>query len=102
MILTHGGVVVLIYYAYRTQSYRTLRDGSRIPLIPGNKLPGYDRLVPTGQSPAGPDRMHHYSVEQDGLELRFGTPGDPLNDLPLCRAAENVEPDPDAAGFWLG
>ena len=39
---------------------------------------------------------------QDGPELRFGTPGDPLNDLPLCRAAENIEPDPDVAGFRLG
>src|SRR5260221_1837203 len=31
-------------------SYRALRDGARFARIPGNKLPGYDHLVPPGQS----------------------------------------------------
>jgi hypothetical protein len=35
--------------ARRIRSYRALRDGSRLHGIPGNKLPGYDRLVPTGR-----------------------------------------------------
>jgi hypothetical protein len=30
-------------------SDRALRDGFLIARIPGNKLPGYDRLVPLGQ-----------------------------------------------------
>jgi hypothetical protein len=31
-------------------SDRTLRDGFSIEPVPGNKLPGYDRLVPPGQN----------------------------------------------------
>src|SRR5260370_14295866 len=30
-------------------SYRSLRDGPDFARIPGNKLPGYDHSVPTGQ-----------------------------------------------------
>lgn len=29
-------------------SHRTLRDGSSLAIIPGNELPGYDHIVPTG------------------------------------------------------
>ena len=32
------------------ESYRTLRGGSFLPNLPGNKLPGYVHLVPTGQA----------------------------------------------------
>ena len=32
-----------------TSPYRSLRDDSPFDAIPGNKLPGYDHLVPTGQ-----------------------------------------------------
>jgi hypothetical protein len=35
------------------KSHRTLRDGSFVLRIPGNKLPSYDRSVPTEQSPNG-------------------------------------------------
>ncbi len=34
-----------------TVPYRT---DSRLNLVPGNKLPGYDHLVPPGQSPVFP------------------------------------------------
>ena len=37
------------WHAYRTQSYRPLRDGILFERIPGNKLPGYDHPVPPGQ-----------------------------------------------------
>src|SRR5260221_12914244 len=32
----------------------SLRDGFSIERVPGNKLPGYDHLVPPGQSPVSP------------------------------------------------
>ena len=35
----------------RGESHCTLRDGSIIGQAPGNKLPGYDHAVPTGQKP---------------------------------------------------
>jgi len=38
----------------RQRSYRTLRDGIGVAPVPGNKLPGYDHLVPAGQSPTPP------------------------------------------------
>jgi hypothetical protein len=34
-----------------TNSYRPYRDGPGLGNVPGNKLPGYDHVVPTGQRP---------------------------------------------------
>ena len=47
-----------------TRSHRTLRDGSFIGRIPGNKLPGYLHSVPTGLSPlAQPGRIVNRAIE---------------------------------------
>jgi hypothetical protein len=35
---------------HKCTSRRTPEDGSLLGIIPGNKLPGYDHLVPTGHS----------------------------------------------------
>jgi len=50
-------------YACRTKSHRSLRDLSFFKRIPGNKLPGYDHLVPTGQ-PTSP-RVYTFSTLHD-------------------------------------
>jgi hypothetical protein len=45
------------------ESYRALRDGSFLHIIPGNKLPGYDHSVSPGQlptSPFGPTNRHYF------------------------------------------
>src|SRR5260221_14586770 len=49
LILTHGWLVVLIVARLSDLITPSLRDGSLFERIPGNKLPGYDHLVPPGQ-----------------------------------------------------
>jgi hypothetical protein len=50
LILTHGLLVVLRL----SDPIIPYGDGSVFARIPGNKLPGYDHLVPPGQSPTTP------------------------------------------------
>ena len=53
-------------------SNRTLRDGSFLKRIPGNKLPGYVHLVPSGQQ-TSPDVCPY-------LRLHIGLPFEDEND----------------------
>ena len=61
LILTHGWLVVLIVARLSDPITPSLRDGSLFERIPGNKLPGYDHSVPTGQQgcyPCGTQTRH--------------------------------------------
>jgi hypothetical protein len=50
LILTHNWLVVLIVARLWTQSHRPYGTDPFLNGIPGNKLPGYDHLVPPGQT----------------------------------------------------
>jgi hypothetical protein len=61
LILTRGWLVVLIVARLLDPITPSLRDGSLFERIPGNKLPGYDHSVPTGQQgryPCGTQTRH--------------------------------------------
>jgi hypothetical protein len=47
----------------------SLRDGSSIERVPGNKLPGYDHLVPPGQTHLGPKVDAHPAAAGLGQDL---------------------------------
>jgi|ERR1700722_3378396 len=65
LIPTLGWSIVQVVAAYRTQSYRTRRDGSIFAPVPGNELPGYFHNVPTGQRHLTP--VHEFVAASDAL-----------------------------------
>jgi len=46
--LDHPSASAKCWLGGSNPSHRTLRDGSSLAMIPGNELPGYDHIVPTG------------------------------------------------------
>ena len=67
----------------------SLRDGALVGRFPGNKLPGYDHSVPSGQvptSPFGPTNRHycpHFSTPHHYPTLSFEDEDDDEDDLIL-------------------
>jgi len=54
-------IVAWQFTAWNVSSDRTLRDGSFVEPIPGNKLPGYLHLVPSGQQ-TSPTPVHIFEA----------------------------------------
>ena len=65
--------------ARANRSHRTLRGGSSLRIVPGNKLPGYDHLVPTGRSSSqtmgAPDGSGIYATKRCDRDVSLAESG---------------------------